>query len=574
MAAVHPQRLFHRGEDLRLRGSWPIAADAVRVRISPFTERDKVLLDAALSKAGAEWRLAPVKLAWSEGLYFGELTARRGAETISTTQFTVFIAPRDIGRPTSASLVRRPSEQALKIRLGEARFKPVVDDLRHGGEDDRLPLDKFAFDVDVFPKDEPLIGNVPRSIYPWSERISAWRAGLHDNALAYALLDDADAGRYAADLLVRLCAKSPWLHPWFESRGLHIYYPVGELGMDAALAYDLVYGLLDESGRKTVKDGLWRNVVSGCHKSYVEDNLITSNTSNWADHITSGSLMSQAATFADIEDGRSPEPYLTGALLKLHEVIQKSSGRDGGYGESYGYCSFTMLSLAKSLPALDNVFHVDFSGTFGRTYQDVPWASLLDRKYFFYFGDSSGELGPMTNWAWLLAKRRDPLLGWLYAHFKKGETLMDAIYEPEKAPARDPFAENPVRLYRDIGTTVFRSGWKDDDFLFVMRTGPFYNHQHIDQGTFWLADRGQIFISERHGSTYYDDPYYQSHYTQPIGHSTILIDGTSRASESAIREPSSPASRTTPSSTSSWTARRPRSSQAISAVSTGEKSPG
>lgn len=131
---------------------------------------------------------------------------------------------------------------------------------------------------------------------------------------------------------------------------------------------------------------------------------------------------------------------------------------------------------------------------------------------------------PMTSWTWLLAKDRDPRLAWLFNHLKGDETLMDVLYNTEGIPQKDPFAENPVRLFRDLGTTVFKSGWNEDDFVFVLRTGAFYNHQHLDQGTFWLADKGSIFIEERHGSTYYDDPYYQSHYTQPVGHSTILID--------------------------------------------------
>jgi hypothetical protein len=521
-----PQRLFERGDELRLRGEWPVAADGVTVRITSFTERDKVQLSSRLKRIGREWRLAPVRLNWAEGLYHGELAARRGRKTIDTTEFTIFIAPRGLAGKHPRLWFDSRSMEAVKQRLLEDRFRTVRERMSKSAREAReaLPLDKFSFDINVFPKDEPLLGNVPRSIYPWFDRIRAWRAGVHDNALAYALLDDQEAGRYAAGLLVKLCSESPWLHPWFESRGQHIYYPVGELGMDVALGYDLVFDLLDEAGRKAVKQGLWRNVVVGCHRSYVEDNLVTSNTSNWVDHITGGSIMSQAATFGDVPGGPGPEPYLTGVLLKLYEVIQKSSGRDGGYGESYGYCSFTMESLAKALPSLDNVFHIDFSATLDRTYQDVPWASLLENRFFFYFGDSSGDLGPMTNWAWLLARRQDPLLGWLYGYLKKGETLMDAIYEPEKAPRRDPFGENPVRLYRDIGTTVFRSGWTKDDFLFVMRTGPFYNHQHLDQGTFWLADRGSTFIAERHGSTYYDDPNYQSHYIQPIAHSTILID--------------------------------------------------
>src|SRR5690606_5197683 len=53
------------------------------------------------------------------------------------------------------------------------------------------------------------------------------------------------------------------------------------------------------------------------------------------------------------------------------------------------------------------------------------------------------------------------------------------------------------------------------------------NHQHIDQGSFWLADRGELFIEERPlaNSNYYDDPIYESWLTQPVGHSTILING-------------------------------------------------
>ncbi len=526
-----PRKLFERGEALSLRGEWPVTADAVSVRVSPFSQRGKPVLNARLKKTGAEWRLAPLRLDWPAGLYFGELTALEGREKIAATEFTVFIIPGGIGCRHPRLWFDEPGLEALKKRLGEARFKNVSEEISKGAVKAReaLPLDKFYFDVDFFPKDEPLIGNVPRSLDPWFERVGAWSDGLHDNALAYALLGDQEAGRYAAGLLVKLCGSTPWVHPWFENRGQHIYYPVGELGMDVALCYDLVFDLLDEAGRKTVRDGLWKNVVDGCHRSYVEDDLVTTSTSNWAAHITSGSVMAQAATFGDVAGGEEAEPYLTGALLKLHEVIEKTSGRDGGYGESYGYGNFTMLSLSKSLPALANVFEVDFSGTLDRTYQDVPWASLLEDRYFFYFGDSSGDLGPMTNWAWLLAKRRDPLLAWLYQHLKKGETLMDAIYEPEKVPGQDPFDRNPVRLYRDIGTTVFRSGWTNDDFLFVLRTGPFYNHQHIDQGTFWLADRGKVFISERHGSTYYDDPFYQSHYTQPIAHSTILIDGNEQS---------------------------------------------
>ncbi len=185
-----------------------------------------------------------------------------------------------------------------------------------------------------------------------------------------------------------------------------------------------------------------------------------------------------------------------------------------------------MQSLSKVLPALDGVFKVDLSGNLHLSYTDMFWSGQLKKKNFFYFGDSgrAATMRPMTSWTWLLAKDRDPKLAWLFNHLKAGDTLTDVLHNTDGIPTQDPFAENPVRCFKDLGTTVFKSGWEDDDFVFVLRTGAFYNHQHLDQGTFWLADKGQIFIEERHGGSYYDDPYYQSHYTQPVAHSTVLID--------------------------------------------------
>lgn len=522
-----PKYHYHRGETLRIQGRWPVSADRVAIRVTDFAEPRLVVLQSQLRRRSGLWTHPPIQLSWPEGLYLAELEALSGSKKIATTEFTLFIAPSSLAGKHPRLWFDKERLSQLRTRLKkEERFQPVVKLLGETAREARgkLPLDRVIFDIDVFPKDEPLLGNVPRSIYPWFNRINPWRRALSSNALAFAFLEDKEAGDYAQSLLVKLASFPFWLHPWFESRGQHIYYPVGELGMDAALAYDLLFDRLTEEERRIIRAALVKNIVLGCHRSYVEDNLVTSNTSNWIAHITGGSVMSQAAIYGDGEDIKPIEPYFTGVLFKLHEFIQKSIGRDGGYGESYSYCNFTMESLSKALPALDNVFHVDFSGSLHLTHQDLAWATLLDKKFFLYFGDSSGNVGPMTNWAWLLGRRPDSLLGWLYHFFKKEETLFDLIYETDKAPRHDPFSQNPVRLFRDIGTTVFRSGWEKGAFVFILRTGPFYNHQHLDQGTFWLADGGEIFIAERRGSTYYDDPIYQSHYTQPIAHSTILID--------------------------------------------------
>ncbi|HDY88843.1 MAG TPA: hypothetical protein ENH82_12125 [bacterium] len=218
------------------------------------------------------------------------------------------------------------------------------------------------------------------------------------------------------------------------------------------------------------------------------------------------------------------EPYLTGLIFKTYEHIQKGTLPDGSYGEGFGYYGFSMQTWAELLPSLENALNIDLSASLNGSYQEPIWSGIIKDKYTFYFGDSGSNLAPIPNFAWLLPRYRDPLLGWLYNFLKKDETLMDVLYDTENVPQDDPFDENPVRLFRDVGTTVFKSGWEKDDFVFVMRTGPFFNHQHFDQGTFWFADYGSIFIEERHGSTYDNTPYYRPWYTKPVAHSTILID--------------------------------------------------
>lgn len=519
-----PDGHFKRGDRLRLAGSWPFAARRTTLEIAAFAARDKILLQTDLLRTGDAWTADGPRLDLPEGLYLARVVAREGRSRLAETEFTFYIAPPPAGHPRlwfdAAGL------RAARARIAEPRFAKLAADLRRAAADARakLPLDRVVFDLDRFPGDEPLIGNVPRSIYPWFDRMKLWESGASQNALAFALLEDREAGLYVKGLLPRLGRFPFWVHPWFEQRGQHTYYPVGELAMDIALAYDLCHGLLDDAERRTVREALRRNMIAPAHRGYVEDNLVTSHTSNWVAHVTGGSLMAQAATYGEGPENDPVEPLFTGVILKLDELIRKSAGRDGGYGESLGYCSFTMLSLSKALPAAANALRVDLSGPLDRTYADLPYSGRLDDKLFFHFGDSGSGLGPLTNWAWLLPRTKDPLLAWLYDRLKKDETVMDVLYPNEDLPRRAPYDLPPSRLFRDLGTTVFRSGWKKDDFVFVLRTGAFFNHQHLDQGTFWLADRGLTFVEERHGSTYYDDPIYQSHYTQPVAHSTILID--------------------------------------------------
>lgn len=519
-----PQKHFTSGETFSLKGEWNVGADKVTLKVTSFTDRNKILLNKVLDTNSGEWN-TEFELAFPEGLYLATLEAYKGNEKINDTQFTIFVKPNSLKGVHPRLWFDKESKERVVSRLNSDRFRSVKESISSKAKElrEKNPVEKMVFDVDQYPGADidPVYGL--SNLGGWGKQISAWRYGVYRNALAYNLLGDKEAGEYAKNLMVKISGFSYWLHPWWKERGQHIYYPIGELGMYIALGYDFVYDLMNEQEREAVRNALRKQIVEECHEGYVKDDLVTCNSSNWVAHITGGSLLCQAAMYDD-EDTFQAEPYFTGVILKSYDMIDKSIGKDGSYGEGYGYYNFTMLSLSKTVPAMENVFGIDMSAKVNGAYKELIWAGNIEDKETYYFGDSSGKLRPLTNYAWLLPKYKDPLLGWFYNYMKGDETFMDVLYETKNVPMKAPFDQNPVKFFSEVGTTVFKSGWEKDDFIFVMRTGAFYNHQHLDQGSFHLSDRGSHFIDERHGSTYYLDPYYNSWYTQPVAHSTILLD--------------------------------------------------
>lgn len=513
---------YRPGDMFTVRGTWTPDADRVSITVTPFAAGGDTLFRADLVNKGGEWSLAPRKADFPAGFHRATLTAWKKGDRIASTELAFMVARPDWAGKHPRLWFDAAKKSEIASKLATDRFKRVADGIRASAKAarDKTPVEKVVDDIGQFPEEDWLA-----TIDGWFDRIVAWRQGVYQNTLAWTFLGDREAGLYAKDLLVKICGFPTWVHPWFVKRGQFFYYPLGEAGSEFAIGYDCLYDLMSESERKTVRDGLARNIVQACHKGWIENNLTTNNTSNWVANIASGSLMVQAAIYGD-DPAMNPEPYLTGALFKEEALIRSGFGRDGGYGEPNGYHYFTMDGLSQALPAIENVFGIDMTAKLRSAYTELIWAGLVKRKYTFYYGKSGGEMGPLTYWAWLLPKYKDPLLGWFYHFMKSGETLNDAIYDTESVPREDPFTRPPVRAFRDMGTTVFKSGWETDDFVFVMRSGPFYNHQFMDQGSFWLSDRGSLFIERRHGST---EPYigatcYEPWYIQPFSHSTILLD--------------------------------------------------
>lgn len=517
-----PDKHYHTGDMFEIRGGWMPGADKISLTVVSFTDIAKTFIrEISLKKDNnGIWTLKPFRLSIPPGMYKGELKAFKGKAFKGEDRFTFIVEPENIKGNHPRLLFDSAGLEKIREKVKTEKYRPLLNEIISKAATYRKenPLETIIYDYDQF-NDIDLIADLGA----WSNRFHPWGYGIEFNALAYALTGDTEAAQYAVGLMLKQCDFPTFSHPWMEKRGRHMYWQ-GQQADNFAIGYDLLYGIMTEEQRKKVRDGFMRNFIQGSFKTYVEDNAITNSTSNWIAHQAGSPLMSLLAVYGDGEEFGNYEPYMTGLIYKVYEHISKAVTSDGSYGEGFGYYGFSMTVWCQLLPALERVMGIDMSKKLDRSYQEPVWSGFVKDKRTFYFGDSSQNLGPLNDFAWLLNKYNDPILGWLYGYLKGGETVQSLINEPDSIVTKDPSGENPVRLFRGTGTTVFKSGWDKDDFVFVMRTGPFYNHQHFDQGTFWLADRGETFIEERHGGAYEGDPFYRPLYTKPGAHSTILVD--------------------------------------------------
>ncbi len=544
-----PKNHYSRGDQFNLSGQWKLEAEAVTLEILSFTDRDNLIYNGALSKNGDTWALNPLKLSFPNGLYVGRLTASKNSVSLSSTEFTIHITPKaeDMAGKHPRLLFDEDKKEWIDKRFTEERFKTVYDDILENAEQQRseFPLDTLIFDLDQFPN-EVWLPTWPS----WVSHIFSTAGALRSNAMAYSFHGDREAGLYVKDMLLKFSEWPHWSHPWQQKRGRYSEHNTGSWSHRLAEAYDLTYDLMSSQESLKIRQALMKNIVKGGYQTYVYNDNITSKTSNWIAMITGGSLMTMAAIYGDGSDTENLEPYFTGTMLKYYAFLNRvTDSKDGSWGEGLGYNSYSFSNLAYSVPSINNVFNIDVSASLVGTYNEYIWSGLLKERKWFDFGDSTGDILPVSNWAFLLEMQQEPRLGWYYNYLKNNksdpksgdyfkflneaevdnsnETFQDVLYDTTGVEQDPPFDESPIKAFHHVGTTVFKSGWEKDDFVFVMRTGPFFNHQHLDQGSFYVADKGKVFIEDRHLNTsdYYDDPLYQSSLTQPVAHSTILING-------------------------------------------------
>ena len=519
IAAVH----FNEGGEIEIAGRAPFKAKSVEVTVS-----------RALTGANRKtWKMKEKDDVWSRVIKIGtssDVSAGIWRATVtavsadneprtSTTELVFLVSKANAPGSNPRILTTAADIPAVQDRAKSGDMKKVWDGLVRNAERRRSDrtTDEFKYNLDAYDDIYwlPTYGGYIQALYTPSNYIRS-------NAVVYGISGDTEAGDAACRALKMMAQWPSWVHPHILNQGQYTYWPVGQVLSDLAVGYDMAGDRLSAADRKLVATALYEKGITQVFKEYVRDNRVSSNTSNWIGDVTGGGIMC-ALTLMDEYEDRDLEPYLTGMILKMGDLVKSGFDKDGAYGEGYSYLNHALHCINTALPGLDRTFGVKFPLKLYEAHKLIfyQWDSYTNHLYDW--GDTVTSLRAMSNFTWFLNKSGDPLLQWLYDK-NPGSADVDLLLLDTHNKEEDVTVLPKATLFRDTGTAVFRSGFDEDAFIFVFRCGPFFNHQHFDQGSFFIADRGEEFLGEVGRSDYYDDPWYKKLVTQPAGHNCILID--------------------------------------------------
>lgn len=446
-----------------------------------------------------------------------------------------------------------------RLLLSSARWQQLESEPEYGAfraqvhQQAQAHAARIAFNVEaghniaMMPTGEGIGPSYPSELVPYFALMDGYADAIADSALDYRLNHDAKALAAARRGLLTVAHWQTWTPPRFSHHGMHTYYEVGLFAQRVAFGYDLIAPELTPEERATVAEALWNKAIEPTVCEYFLHNRMPLAASNWMANSLGGAL---AATVATLGDDPALQPREETALAELTAAYQQNlaglfSG-DGSEMEPAGYENFAMKGIAWGMSALQAVgirpvgTTAMLDGFWWLDYAMVRPDLVLDT------GDFDGELKAIPGFAWGAEYGGIPALRSFYRRITKPLALPPAVRlqdtgrrledmpgllnliccTPSAATSKGQTVDPPLsRLFAKRGSAVLRSGWGGDATVISLRAGPWFNHEHHDQGSFQVAALGDSLIADAGYADYYRDPNYPTYFTQANGHNTILLDG-------------------------------------------------
>ena len=377
---------------------------------------------------------------------------------------------------------------------------------------------------------------------PYLLLVEAYANAVAYNALDYRLHGDRAALDAARRALLAVAQWKTWSPRRFRGHGMNTYYEVGCIAQRLAFGYDLIADQLSPQEKTTVEQSFWTQAIEPVVREYFLYNRDPIAASNWMANSVGGALAAAVATAGDSPEWNQREaPAIAELEFAFEQVLHGLFPGDGSEAEPAGYENFAMQGISwgmSALAALDihpQGAETMLNGFWWPLYATVKPGTQLDT------GDFDGHLKGLSGFAWGAEHSGIPELRAFYQGGTRLDLTRDASadqngHQLEELPGpldlaccseqAAAFAPPPAsRIFPVRGSAVLRSGWGPDATVISLRVGPWFNHEHHDEGSFQVAVFGQTLVNEAGYASYYTDPHYGDYFTQAAGHNTLLLDG-------------------------------------------------
>ncbi len=436
-------------------------------------------------------------------------------------------------------------EQRLEELSHDARYAEVRRDIHERARSLAAKIDFSAEagdNIEAMPSGQGIGPAYAGQLTPYLLMVEAYANSVAYNALDYRLNGDHDALDAAQRALLAVARWKTWSPERFREHGMNTYYEVGCIAQRLAFGYDLIADQLSPQERATVEESFWKQAIEPVVREYVLYNRNPIGASNWMANSVGGALAAAVATAGDSPEwNRREAPAIAELEYAFEEALRGLFPGDGSEAEPAGYENFAMQGISWGMSSLADLgiqpkgAQTMLDGFWWPYYATVKPGTQLDT------GDFDGHLKGLSGLAWGAEHAGIPALRSFYqagtnldlthdaAADQNGHHLEELLGPLDLAccsePAKTFDAPPPSRIFAKRGSAVLRSGWGPDATVISLRVGPWFNHEHHDEGSFQVAAFGQTLVNEAGYAAYYTDPHYQDYFTQAAGHNTLLIDG-------------------------------------------------
>ncbi|HKS73388.1 MAG TPA: heparinase II/III family protein [Terriglobales bacterium] len=396
--------------------------------------------------------------------------------------------------------------------------------------------------IELMPMGRGIEPATQGELKPYFQLVENYSNAVAYNALDYRLNGNAEALNSARRALLTMAQWVTWAPRRFRSHGLKTYYEVGVITQRLAFGYDLIASELSADEKRRLEQAFWKQAIAPAVEEYFLFNRDPIGASNWMANSLGGALAAAIAVAGDVPEWDTREgPAIAELEYSFEQLLEGLFPGDGSEAEPLGYENFAMQGISWAMSSLD-ALHVApvgadrmIRGFWWPYYASVRPGMQLDT------GDFNGHQNKLPGFAWTAEHAGIPELRALYdseaqvdlsrgASVGENGHLLEEMPGPldlaccsQPAPSFSP--PPPSRVFPKRGSAVLRSGWQPDATVISLRAGPWFNHEHRDEGSFQIAAFGQKLVDEAGYASYYTDPHYPDYFTQAAGHNTLLIDG-------------------------------------------------